>query len=92
MTARTPRLIDGTTGTHAGADIVQRIYLVGDAKVRVRVHRDSYARQSWALAEVLTPALTWTEIAVELSGNWHGTDSTGQVADKLIARAAKILA
>ena len=30
--------------------------------VRVRVHRDAYPGQSWAVAEVLTPHLTWTAL------------------------------
>ena len=86
------KLIDQTSGTHGQADILEQVYQVGSVKVRIRVHRDSYARQSYALAEVLTPALTWTEIAKELSGNWHGTLTNPQVARALLARALNILA
>ncbi len=39
--------------------------------VRVRIHRDSYARQSFARVEVLTPALTWTELATAPVDEWH---------------------
>lgn len=91
-----PQLIDETTGTHGQDDIIEQVYQLGTVKVRVRVVRNSYANQSYALAEVLTPALTWTEVAKELSGNWHGTArdliARKRLARKLADRAATILA
>lgn len=42
-------------------------------KVRVRIRRDSYAMQSYALAEVLTPGLTWTDLLTASTdeGDWY---------------------
>ncbi|WP_435204968.1 hypothetical protein [Micromonospora sp. bgisy143] len=67
--------------------------------LRVRVHRDSYAKQSTAVAEVLTPLLTWTIIASSPGGDWHrktpatSSDTTPliPVADEVLQRARRIL-
>lgn len=71
--------------------------------VRVRVHRDFYQDQSWAVADVLTPALTWTEIATAPANDWHpstppvrtaATDGLAclrPVADHLTERAHRLL-
>jgi hypothetical protein len=37
----------------------------------VRIDRDAYAVQSVAYAEVLTPALTWTELVRAWPAGWH---------------------
>ncbi|MFF0172905.1 hypothetical protein [Micromonospora profundi] len=63
--------------------------------LRVRVYRDSYAKQSTAVAEVLTPLLTWTIIASSPGGGWHRTTPDAAplipVADEVLQRARRIL-
>ncbi|MEU1238344.1 MULTISPECIES: hypothetical protein [Micromonospora] len=67
--------------------------------LRVRVCRDSYATQSTAVAEVLTPLFTWTIIASSPGSGWHRTtpatppDATPliTVADEVLQRARRIL-
>ncbi|MEV7984346.1 hypothetical protein [Micromonospora sp. NPDC085948] len=66
---------------------------------RVRVYRDSYAKQSTAVAEVLTPLVTWTIIASSPGHGWHRTTPTTSpdatplipVADEVLQRARRIL-
>lgn len=71
--------------------------------VRVRVVRDSYSQQSCAVAEVLADNLTWTHLADDAASNWwhntpppslavHAETELGDIADRLVRRAAEILA
>jgi hypothetical protein len=39
--------------------------------VRASIVMDSYAKQSSAVAEVLTPALTWTKLVEIMPSEWH---------------------
>ena len=66
--------------------------------LRVRVHRDSYQGQSHATVEVLTPHLTWTELAERPPADWWpSTEPTpsraalAPVAAHLVERARAIL-
>jgi hypothetical protein len=80
-----------------------RVHHIGDVTLRVRVHRDAYERQSHAVVEVLTPALTWTPLAAEPTGGWYdaspssyarprpGASALYPVADRLLQRARTIL-
>jgi hypothetical protein len=71
--------------------------------VRVRVRRNYYPHQSYAVAEVLADDMTWTQLAVEPRNNWvhdtprpcpmiHAASELGATADHLVHRAAEILA
>lgn len=82
---------------------VTRIYHVGQHTVRVRIARDFYLAQSHALAEVLTPALTWTVLCEQPPQDFfdqtalHGPKAANtkalllELADELANRAARIL-
>ena len=104
MTATTA--IDTTVGTTTnGGDRITRIYHCGELTVRVRVAHDLYRIQSFALAEVLTPARDWTKICETPPEEFHyaGRDGANKVtrqpattdllalADELACRAARIL-
>ena len=104
MTATTA--IDTTVGTTTnGGDRITRIYHCGELTVRVRVAHDLYRIQSFALAEVLTPAREWTKICETPPEDFHyaGPDAATNVtkppatadllalADQLARRAARIL-
>ena len=92
----------GTT-TNDGPRIV-RIWHAGEHTIRARVAHDSYRQQSYALAEVLTPALEWTKVCETPTEDFHARSSTGanvrktpteaellDLADDLMRRAARIL-
>lgn len=76
-----------------------RVHHTDGYVLRVRVYRDSYAKQSTAVAEVLTPLFTWTIIASSPGHSWHRTTPTTAanagtlipVADELLRRARRIL-
>ena len=96
--------IDTTIGrtTNDGPSIT-RIYHVGQHTVRVRIARDFYLTQSHALAEVFTPALTWTVLCEQPPEYFfdqtalHGPKAAStqalllNLADELANRAAQIL-
>ncbi|WP_233513952.1 hypothetical protein [Micromonospora craterilacus] len=78
-----------------------RVHHIDGHVIRVRVRRDYRTYQSSAVAEVLTPALTWTVLARDPMTACHpGTrwstvkteNVLAAVADKLVARARTILA
>lgn len=99
----TPTGIDQATGTTGQGYTLTRAYQAGNFKIRVRVVRDGYARQSYAVAEVLSALLTWTELATNPASNWHGSTGhaathpdtivaeLGGLADELARRAVAIL-
>lgn len=76
-----------------------RVHHTDGYVLRVRVYRDSYAKQSTAVAEVLTPLFTWTIIASSPGHSWHRTTPTTApdaaplipVADEVLQRARRIL-
>ena len=51
-------LIDETAATATHHYRLTQTHHLDGHTIRVRVHRDFYPHQSWAAAEVLTPALT----------------------------------
>jgi hypothetical protein len=85
--------IDETAGRHGQTEILERVYRItpGNLKVRIRVHRDTYASQSFATADVLAADRTWTTLAIAPSSEWHASATRPQVAGELIERAARIL-
>lgn len=81
-----------------------RVVKVGPNVVRVRVKRDSYEFQSYAVVELLSETREWTELAQSSAASWHRTtspgrsasqvdprDQLGDLADRLVSRAATIL-
>lgn len=102
-----PVLDDNFFLYHQGYQL-QRVYCDSAGRsIRVRIKRDSYKQQSSAVAEVLTPALTWTTLAEEAPATWHdrspyATDNctpkardaealVGDLADDLVLRALEVL-
>lgn len=60
----------GKIGSHEdkGAQYVARI---AGEKIRVEIRCNSYGRQSWAKAELLSVDKKWTKIAEEPDETWH---------------------
>ena len=95
--------VDESFGTTGQGYHLTRIHHVGNHTLRVDIHRDSYARQSHAVAELLTPALTWTLLASEPPSGWHETSPSPYgtppptagalypLAERLLRRATTIL-
>lgn len=86
-------------GPHPFASLAQ-VFRVDGKTIRVRMYAAYTSHQSYAVAEVLTPALTWTEICVSPPVDWRGSVDLGTEgvrsvlethAEKLLMRAAKIL-
>lgn len=73
-------LIDETADTAAHHYRLTQTHHLDGHTIRVRVHRDFYPHQSWAAADVLTPALTWTELATAPASDWHPTTPTVRTA------------
>jgi hypothetical protein len=57
-----------------------RFYRRGEHTFRVRIERDSYERQSFAVAEVLTATREWSRVVDNDPSNWH--DDTSLWGDK----------
>ncbi|WFE59564.1 hypothetical protein [Micromonospora sp. WMMD712] len=94
------RRIERTFGEHRqGYDLTEIRRSSAGALLRVRIHRDAYQHQSYALVEVFTPAMSWTALTSEPASGWHAATpyrSSGPVpleslADRLFARADAIL-
>ncbi|GAA2039236.1 hypothetical protein GCM10009839_46390 [Catenulispora yoronensis] len=93
----------GTTAN--GGPRITRIWHCGEHTVRARVAHDSNREQSYALAEVLTPAYEWTKLCETPPEDFHyghgyrrnkvaKTPSETELlalADDLMSRAAIIL-
>ncbi|WKU03432.1 hypothetical protein [Micromonospora sp. HUAS LYJ1] len=93
-------VVDRSFGERGGGyDLTEIRRTGGGHRLRVRIHRDPYPRQSHALVEVLTPAMTWTVLADEPISAWypatpyHSTTPTPleKLAERLFRRAAAIL-
>jgi hypothetical protein len=99
-----PALIDASF--EIGSQDRQLVHVYKDDrnnKIRVRIRRDSYPKQSWALAEVLTPGLTWTGLVSEPVDTWHDRTNLPanqsrlllpmleEIADSLAQRAVTVL-
>ena len=95
--------VDESFGTTGQGYHLTRVHHVGDYTPRVDIRRDAYARQSHAVVEVLTPALTWTHLAAEPPSSWHaaspspygptkpGPQPLYPLAERLLRRATTIL-
>ncbi|MFI9643533.1 hypothetical protein ACIG87_26360 [Micromonospora sp. NPDC051925] len=93
-------VVDRSFGERGGGYDLTEIRRTGSGhRLRVRIHRDPYPRQSHALVEVLTPAMTWTVLADESPSAWHSATpyrSTSptpleNLAERLFQRAVAIL-
>lgn len=91
----TIRLLDNAFSLyHQGYQLTRVCKLDSGHKVRARVRRDSYKQQSYAVAEALTPALTWTELVAELPDQWFATSpyvTTGHPNPATAAKAEALL-
>lgn len=89
-----PVLDDNFFLYHQGYQL-QRVYCDSAGRsIRVRIKRDSYKQQSYAVAEALTPALTWTELVAELPDQWFATSpyvTTGHPNPATAAKAEALL-
>lgn len=94
---------DETAGATKDRYHYTRVVETAGHVVRVRIVRDYYAHQSLAVAEALADNLTWTRLAEDAPGNWwtttptpsvgtHAAAALGPIAQRLIHRAADILA
>ncbi|MEV6523153.1 hypothetical protein AB0M43_14480 [Longispora sp. NPDC051575] len=79
-----------------------RVDKLAEHTVRTRVYRDFYPAQSHAIVEVLTPELTWTDLASSEPSRWHDSLPShvssnlsdallDDIAAQLLQRAATIL-
>ncbi|WP_194909614.1 hypothetical protein [Catenulispora rubra] len=80
---------------------ITRVWHCGDHTIRARVAHDSYRQQSYAVAEVLTPNMTWTEICETPPEDFHAEpfahdrkptpteDELVKLADELMRRACR---
>jgi hypothetical protein len=97
-------IADESFGTTDQAYHLTRVHHVGEHTLRVRIHRDAYDFQSHAIAEVLTPAMTWTQLAAEPPSVWHEAtpslyaakakvrpEALHPLAERLLQRATTIL-
>ena len=70
-------------------------FKLGSYTVRIRIRSATTRRESWAVAEVLTPLLTWTALVdaepPECTSTGFDDKTIDTVADELLARAAAIL-
>jgi hypothetical protein len=96
------------TLTDHGYDLTRICKLDSGHTVRVRVRRNFYKQQSYAVAEVLSTELTWTNLLSESPESWypnspHVTPAftrdrgkaealLNRLATDLFARAAAVLA
>jgi hypothetical protein len=74
---------------------VQVIYSSDDtnAVIRVRIKRDFYVAQSFAVVEVLAADWTWTDLVNEPAINWHGkTSQAGVTTEARLLTMAEDLA
>jgi hypothetical protein len=98
--------LETTIGTTTnGGPRITRIWHCGEHTVRARVAHDDYRPQSYALAEVLTPAQEWTKLCETPPEDFHygrgrrdnkvaktpTEDELLALADDLMRRAAIIL-
>ncbi len=99
-TPRATTVVDRSFRQHSGGYDLSEIRRTGSGhRLRVRIRRDAYQRQSYALVEVLTPGLTWTNLAAEPASAWHpatpyrSTTPTPleSLAERLFQRAVVIL-
>lgn len=85
-------LINESAFTEAACYRLTQTHHLDGYTVRVRVHRDFYLHQSWAIADVLTPDLTWTELATAPPSDWHpGTHTPRITAHAAAARDTLLL-
>lgn len=101
-------VLDESFGTDSQHWELRTVYQVRDRyRVRVRIQVGAYPQQSYAVAEVLTPGMTWSELVAAPTSMWFGDspnyragrgDSSGPVtayarllAADLVVRAAAVL-
>ncbi|NUT94098.1 MAG: hypothetical protein HOY78_18955 [Saccharothrix sp.] len=70
-------LVHETLGSDPGSHryTLDHFYRRGQHTFRVRAQRDSYERQSFVVAEVLTAALEWSKVVDNDPSHWHSGTS-----------------
>lgn len=89
-------LLDSSTGKEGRDVVLTRLYRHGDDTIRIRIRRNSYSDQSYAMAYLLNAHKEWTELLSEPPASWHdqsysNTKVLETVATNLSKRAAKVL-
>jgi hypothetical protein len=85
-------LVEESFGLTSQGYQLTQAHRVGGHAIRVRVRRDFYQARSFALAEVLNHALTWTPLASQPPAAWHqGTPARSAAAAPLTPIAAALL-
>ncbi|MBX7269570.1 hypothetical protein KIF24_28550 [Micromonospora sp. Llam7] len=99
MSAPRTAPVDRVFGERPQGYNLTEIRRVDGKLLRVRIYRDFYPHQSHALVEVLTPAMTWTELTTEPASAWHSATPSrstspaplDNLAERLFQRAEAIL-
>ena len=76
-----------------------RIHHLHGHVIRIRIRRNCQSAESWAVADVLTPGLTWTQLAASPPATWHHKTpaesvtpaALNPIATALLTRALTIL-
>lgn len=87
-------LIDEVAAATRDGYQLTRVHRVGFHTIRIHIYRDTDPHYSNATAQVLTPALTWTDLCTDPPSRWHDAPSRTDlitVADTLLHRAAVVL-
>jgi len=87
-------LIDEVAAVHGQTRTLTRILKCGDVTVRIRVERNFYVMQSFAVFEVLAADRTWTNVTNAPASEWQAGTRSGdlaEVAENLAMRAERIL-
>lgn len=64
-------LLEETPGLTRSGYTLTRLVKIGEHKARIRINRDHYQHQSYAVAEVFTPEHTWTLVITSPPSQWH---------------------
>lgn len=66
------RIVDNDFAIYRqGYELARICKLDSGHTIRARVRRDTYREQSHAVAEVLTPAMTWTPLVTKSADAWQ---------------------
>lgn len=96
-------VLDSSPGIYSQGYTLDRLVKIGRTKLRIRIKRDSYDFQSFAVAEVFNATGTWTHLLDSPPSDWHArtpykpasTEAVagllGSIADELTNRAYTFL-
>jgi hypothetical protein len=87
-------LIDKVAAPARDGYQLTRIHRIGSHTIRIHLYRDTDPHYSNVNTQVLTPALTWTDLCTDPPSRWHDAPSRtdlAAVADTLLHRTAAVL-